>query len=80
MQHLHPSAQSATLFSFTGSYSGYQADPSQLPEDMVHTGRYSCFPNRLHSAVCGKAKQFAAVFGSSQNIHALNFTQFVHGL
>ena len=50
---LHPSARSAALFSITGSYSGYQADPAQLPEDMVHTGRHSCFPDRLHSAVCG---------------------------
>lgn len=56
-RHLHPSAQSAALLSFAGSYSGYQADPSQLPEDVVHTGRYSCFPNRLHSAVCGNNEQ-----------------------
>ncbi len=85
----HPSAQSAALFSFTGSYSGYQTDPSQLPEDMVRTGRYSCFPNRLHTAVCGNnektveaanSQQCAAVFVSSQNNYTLSLTLFAHGL
>ena len=65
-QHLHPSAQSAALLSFTGSYSGYQADSSQLPEDMVHTGRYSSFPNRLHSAVCGNNEQTVEAAANSR--------------
>lgn len=38
---------------FTGSNSGYQADPSQLPEDVVHPGRDRCVPHRLHTVVCG---------------------------
>lgn len=38
---------------FTGSNSGYQADPSQLPEDMVHPGRDSSVPHRIHTVVCG---------------------------
>ncbi len=65
-QHLHPSAQSASLFVSPGSYSGYQKDPSQLPEDMVHTGRYSCFPNRLHTAVCGNNTQTVEAANSQQ--------------
>lgn len=51
------SARSAAPLFFTGSDSGYQADPSQLPEDMVHTGRYRCFPDWLHPAVCGNDEQ-----------------------
>lgn len=56
---LRPSAQSALLFfphppsTFTGSDSGYQADPSQLPEDMVHPGRDRRVPHRIHTVVCG---------------------------
>lgn len=65
-QHLHPSADSAALFSFIGSYSGYQADPSQLPEDMVHTGRYSCIPNRIHTLVCGNNEQTVEAANSQQ--------------
>lgn len=46
-------------FSFTGSNSGYQANPSQLPEDVVHSGRDSCVPNRIHTVVCGNNEQTA---------------------
>lgn len=64
----HPSAQPAALLLLAGSDSGHQADPSQLPEDMVHTGRDRRLPNRIHTVVCGNneqtvdaAKQRAAV-------------------
>lgn len=46
-------------FSFIGSNSGYQANPSQLPEDVVHSGRDSCLPNRIHTVVCGNNEQAA---------------------
>lgn len=47
-------------FSFIGSNSGYQANPSQLPEDVVHSGRDSCLPNRIHTVVCGNNEQLCA--------------------
>lgn len=40
-----------------GSNSGYQADPSQLPEDVVHPGRDCRVPHWIHTVVCGNNEQ-----------------------
>lgn len=74
----HPSAHSAaaSLCDPAGSYSGHQADPAQLPQDMVHTGRHRRLPDRLHSAVCGNNRHELVEAAKCKKLffRALNFS------